>query len=78
MITKKGKIVKNSGEKTIKVEVRSSRLHDKYKKKFLVTKNFLVHDPKSEGKVGDEVIIQQCAPVSKNKSWEISSINKAA
>ena len=76
--SKQGIVVKLSGEKTIKVEVKSYQTHAKYKKQFMRTKNFLVHDEKSAAKVGDAVIIEQSRPVSKRKSWALSSIEKAA
>ena len=78
MITKQGVVVKISGEKTIKVEVRSYQTHPKYKKQFLRTTNFLVHDEKGAAKVGDEVSIIQAKPVSKRKTWALTNIVKTA
>lgn len=78
MITKQGVVVKISGEKTIKVQVRSYQTHPKYKKQYLRTKNFLVHDEKTEAKVGDEVSIVQARPVSKRKTWALTNIEKTA
>jgi len=72
MITKKGVVVKIVGEKTIKVENNEYRAHPKYKKRFRITKNFLVHDEKNSAKIGDKVVIQQCRPLSKNKNWILS------
>lgn len=78
MITKQGVVVKISGEKTIKVQVRSYQTHPKYKKQYLRTKNFLVHDEKGTAKVGDEVSIVQARPVSKRKTWALTNIEKTA
>lgn len=78
MITKQGVVVKVSGIKTVKVEVRSYQTHPKYKKQYLRTKNFLVHDEKQIAKVGDAVLIEQSRPVSKRKTWALTSIEKAA
>lgn len=78
MITKQGTVTKISGQKTIKVEVRSYQTHPKYKKQFLRTKNYLVHDEKESAKVGDEVSIVQARPTSKRKTWALTSIDKAA
>lgn len=74
MITKKGTVVKKSGEKTVKVEVHTYKPHPIYKKRFRVTKKFLVHDEKNEYNVGDNVIIKQFKPVSKRKSWVVDSL----
>lgn len=78
MITKQGVVVKISGEKTIKVQVRSYQTHPKYKKQYLRTRNFLIHDEKTEAKVGDEVSFAQCRPVSKRKTWTLTNIEKTA
>lgn len=72
MITKQGTVVKKSGDKTIKVEVREYRRHEKYQKLFPVTKRFLVHDEKNEKVEGDGVTIVQSRPVSKRKSWVVA------
>lgn len=69
MITKKGTVVKKSGAKTIKVEVNEYRLHPKYKKQHRITKKFLAHDEAEKCNIGDEVKIQQTAPISKKKTW---------
>ena len=76
MITKQGVVTKISGAKTIKVEVRSHLIHPKYKKQYLRTKNYLVHDADEKAVVGNEVIIQQARPTSKRKSWALVSIEK--
>lgn len=69
MITKKGLVVKKSGDKTVKVAVHEYRSHSKYKKQYRVTKRFLVHDEKNTAEAGQEVVITQCRPQSKNKHW---------
>jgi len=76
MITKKGTVVKKSGEKTIKVQVIDYVQHPKYKKRYPKPKNFLVHDEKNEAKEGDVVIISQGNKVSKQKSWKLTQIEK--
>ena len=69
MIIKKGAIVKKSGEKTVKVEVNEYRAHPKYKKRYRITKRFLVHDENNVGQVGEIVSIQQHRQISKKKAW---------
>ena len=77
MITKKGVVVKISGEKTIKVEVNDYRAHPKYKKRYRITKRFLAHDEDGAAKVGDEVSIGQSRPKSKRKSFTLLKIEKS-
>ena len=74
MITKKGTVTKQSGTKTIKVEVREDRQHDKYKKLYPVTTSFLAHDEAEKAQIGDTVTIEQCRPHSKLKTWNLVSI----
>ena len=35
------------------------------------SKTYRAHDPKNSFKEGDQVRIQECAPVSKSKRWEV-------
>ena len=76
MITKKGTVVKKSSDKTIKVEVNEYRAHPKYKKRYRITKNILVHDEAGKAEVGQVVTIEPCRPVSKRKSWTLSDAQK--
>ncbi len=78
MISKKGTVVKKSGDKTIRVEVNERRPHPKYKKQYRITTNYLVHDEENKAKDGDEVVITQARPTSKKKSWNLTSIEKSA
>ncbi len=78
MITKKGSVTKISGDKTIKVYVVGSRLHPKYRKSYRWTKNYLAHDPELKARVGDEVLIEQCRPISARKHFILKSVLKSA
>ncbi len=50
----------------------------KYKKYRTLTKKYLVHDPGNTAKVGDEVIIVACRPMSKLKRFKLASLEKRA
>lgn len=76
MITKKGTVVKKSGDKTVKVQVIDYVQHPKYKKRYPKTRNFLVHDEKNTVEVGENVSIVQSSKRSKRKSWEIVTDTK--
>ncbi|MDP2734489.1 MAG: 30S ribosomal protein S17, partial [Hoeflea sp.] len=41
------------------------------------TKNYKAHDETNQYKVGDEVAIQECAPISKDKRWTVVSAIEA-
>jgi small subunit ribosomal protein S17 len=70
MITKKGTVVKVIDDNTAKVEVHSYRQHKIYKKRYRITKRFLV-DTSQKLEVGQKVEIEQCRPVSKRKHWKL-------
>ncbi len=68
-----GLVVSNKGDKTIVVEVKRTRLHPKYFKRYTITKKYQVHDEKNEYKIGDSVIFTECRPISKHKCWRVLS-----
>lgn len=67
-----GKVVKISGNKTVKVQVDRHAMHPIYGKKIKITKNFLVHDELMTSNVGDTVQIVESIPVSRHKKWKIA------
>lgn len=73
-----GKVIKNSGQKTVKVEIEGLVQHPFYKKYIKRHKAFLVHDPEEQCKTGDIVKIEECRPISKRKNWVVRSIVKQA
>lgn len=64
-----GVVISNKMQKTIVVKVERMKEHQKYKRRFKVQKKYKVHDEKGEYKVGDKVLIEECRPQSKEKSW---------
>jgi len=73
----KGRVISDKMTKTIVVQVDRMKMHPLYKKKYRGNKKYKVHDEKGEAKTGDEVIFEQCRPLSKDKRWRlIKIINK--
>ena len=66
-----GKIVSDKMDKTRVVSVTRLKKHPRYKKYYKVTRKFKAHDEKNEYKTGDEVIIEETRPISKDKRWKI-------
>lgn len=66
-----GIVVTDSAEKTIKVSVTRVVQHPKYKKRYKVHSMFLVHDPKNQFHVGDNVKFEETRPISKLKRWVV-------
>ena len=71
-----GIVVNASLDKTITVLVQRKVKHPLYKKILKRTTKLLVHDEENECSEGDEVNIQECIPISKNKSWKFIKIVK--
>jgi small subunit ribosomal protein S17 len=64
----KGKVVSNKMDKTIRVEVNVPTAHPVYKKVVNKRKVFFAHT-EEEHNVGDEVLIRESKPYSKNVKW---------
>lgn len=67
-------VVSTKPDKTIIVRVDRHKSHPIYKKNYLASKNFAVHDEKSEAGRGDLVEIVETAPVSKTKRWALKKV----
>lgn len=68
---KKGIVVNDKMDKTIVVSVKSLKNHFKYKKKYISTKKYKIHDEENKYKVGDIVEIIPTRPISKGKFHKI-------
>lgn len=73
---KKGVVVSDKMDKTIVVEVTTLLTHKKYHKKYKDTKRYSVHDENNSYKVGDEVLFNECKPMSKSKKWVVVEQDK--
>jgi len=68
-----GTIISDKMDKTRVVSVSRLKKHPRYQKYYKVSKNFKAHDEKNEYKAGDEVVIEETKPMSKDKRWVILS-----
>ena len=66
-----GEVISDKGEKTIVVRIDRVKVHPKYKKRYVSSKKYHVHDFKNEYKVGDVVKFKECRPLSKTKRWRV-------
>lgn len=66
-----GEVVSDKMDKTVSVLVTTIKTHSKYKKQYKSSKKYKAHDAKNEYKVGDQVIIEGCRPISKDKRWRV-------
>jgi small subunit ribosomal protein S17 len=76
--SKVGRVVSNKMDKTIVVVVENTITHRLYHRYMKRTKKFHAHDERNECKIGDEVEIVSCRPLSKTKRWRVREILKRA
>ena len=76
--TLSGIVVANTNDKTITVEVSTSKKHPLYNKDFTVTKKYRAHDENNEAQVGDTVEIMETRPLSATKRFRLVEITKKA
>lgn len=69
-----GKVLVARGDKTINVLVESKIMHPKYRKQYLQSQKYLVHDAANAAKVGDKVSFEECRPLSKTKRWRLVKV----
>ena len=72
----KGIVVSNKMSRTVVVQVDRLRKHPKYHKYYRVSRKFKAHDENGEYKVGDQVIIQETRPLSRDKRWRVAELIK--
>ena len=66
-----GTVVSDKADKTVIVRGERRIMHPVYKKFIKTSKKFAAHDAENKSKAGDTVNIRECAPISKNKSFEV-------
>ena len=66
-----GVVVSDKMKDTVVVKVSRFVKHPKYGKFFSKDKKFKAHDLGNTKKVGDKVIIEECAPISKDKHFVV-------
>ncbi|MFS2318058.1 30S ribosomal protein S17 [Maricaulis sp. D1M11] len=66
-----GVVVSDKGAKTVVVKVERTFLHPLLRKTVRRSKRYHAHNETSTIKVGDTIQIQECAPKSKLKRWEV-------
>ena len=67
----RGMVVSDKRDKTVTVLVERRVTHPVYGKIIKRSKRYQAHDPENSFKVGDNVRIQECRPISKTKTWEV-------
>ncbi|MDD5696662.1 MAG: 30S ribosomal protein S17 [Candidatus Pacebacteria bacterium] len=67
-----GIIVSNKMAKTVVVKVERIKEHPIYKRRYRVHKKYKAHvENSADFNPGEKVVIQECRPISKDKTWEV-------
>jgi small subunit ribosomal protein S17 len=69
-----GRVVSDKMEKSAVVMVERKVRHKLYGKYMRRSTKLSIHDENNECRTGDTVSIQECRPVSKNKTWRLVKV----
>ena len=69
-----GIVISNKMQNTIVVKIENRYSHPIYSKTLVKTKKYLAHDELENCNIGDQVLIQECRPLSKRKRWKLIEI----
>ncbi len=73
-----GTVIADKMNKTVIVQVGTSKAHRLYRKTVQQRTKFKVHDEKDECGVGDLVRIMETRPISKEKRWRVIEVVEKA
>jgi len=69
-----GVVTSNAGDKSATITVERKIKHPLYGKYIKRSSKIRVHDESNECNKGDTIVIEQCRPMSKTKSWRLVKI----
>ena len=73
-----GTVIADKMDKTVIVQVGTSKAHRLYRKTVQQRTKFKVHDEKNECKIGDRVRIEETRPLSRDKRWRLKVVLEKA
>ncbi len=73
-----GSVVSNKMDKTVTVKIERKVPHPVYKKYVRRSTKIHAHDENNECKIGDVVLVEECRPLSKTKSWRLVKVLETA
>lgn len=76
--TLSGRVVSDKMQKTVVVEVMTTKRHPLYNKVLRRSKNYMAHDEDNACQEGDWVRIEECRPMSRRKRWRVIDIVREA
>ncbi len=64
-------MVSDKMAKTIIVVVDHKKAHPPYRKLSKVSRRYKVHDEQGKYHIGDQVVFEECRPLSRDKRWRV-------
>ena len=75
---RQGVVVSDKMDKTIVVQVSAVKPHKEYRKVIRTTDRLKAHDEQNEARVGDTVLVRECRPLSRDKTWRLIKVLERA
>ncbi len=75
---RQGVVVSDKMDKTIVVQVSAVKPHKEYQKVIRRTNRLKAHDEQNEARVGDTVLVRECRPLSRDKTWRLIKVLERA
>lgn len=72
--TRDGIVVSDKMDKTVVVEVTRRTRHPLYQRVLRRSTKYHAHDEDNNCALGDRVVIAECRPLSKTKSWRVVEV----
>jgi small subunit ribosomal protein S17 len=76
--TRVGRVVSDKMDKTVVVAIEKKVKHPVYQKYIRRRAKYKAHHENNECKVGDEVLIEETRPLSKQKRWRVKATLRKA
>jgi small subunit ribosomal protein S17 len=76
--TLQGRVISDKMEKTVTVLVERRVSHPIYGKFLRRSTKVHAHDEANECRIGDVVVVEQCRPLSKSKTWRLVKVLERA
>jgi small subunit ribosomal protein S17 len=73
-----GRVVSDKMDKTVTVVVERQVMHPVIGKVVTRSKKYHAHNEGNDAKLGDKVVIEECRPISKSKSWKVARVAERA
>ena len=73
-----GRVVSDKMEKTVTVLVERQVMHPVIGKVVSRSKKYHAHNEGNDAKVGDKVVIEECRPLSRTKTWKVAKVAERA